>query len=934
MHMEGRSLHAIGLRCQYLVDPLGVDARRPRLGWASASSRRADAESAYQVLVASEPGLVAEGVGDLWDSGRMASGAVGGVVYGGVEVESRQRCWWTVRLWGRDGESGQWAEPASFELGLLDAADWQAKWIGADPAVSAPLLRVEFELPEAARRARAYVTGLGYYELILNGVRVGDHVLDPASTTYDHHPDLRDENGAPARVNAPRVLYVTHDVRSHLRPGPNAIGLMLGRGWYSIEEPAARKMNRIWGDRPIGLVQLEVELERGDRVHIVSDGGWRAAPGPILANDLAHGERYDARRELPGWDRPSFDDSGWEPATVVEGPVGTLRSQPLEPSRVVESKEPVAVTQVRDGVQIVDFGQHVSGWTEIAVSGPAGAEVKLRHGGRLGPDGELDDAASAEHPLLPARQTDSYVLKGEASETWEPRFTLHGFRYVEVSSVGGEVSLEGARARVVHNDLAATGAFSCSEELLNRIHENVEWTLRASFQGIPQDAADRDERVGWLGDPGWVIEDYFYSYDTPAFWLKWLDDIRDSQLASGNLPVIAPIHWELSPAADEFLEEVDLFDLQNRIPYNRWPDWSSTYHLVVWHLYRFWGDPAILEAHFEGLRRGAEWMSSRADGHIVADGIGDHMEPRPDGVCAPLPERTPVELTSTAWYFACVRIVAQAAEILGKAAEARRFDELADSISEAFDRAFFDHATGGYGPGTQTSLALPLWLGLVPEERHAGVVQLLVEDIRRHDDHLSTGIMGTAALEQVLPEHGAADVMYDLAMQTTFPSWGEQVVAGATSIWEAWGNGAGPDYGPTSQNMKMFISIEKFLYKDVAGITLTAPGWREMRVKPALTDRLASASAKVETARGVAAIEWRRTDQRLAIDLEIPPSSVADVWLPVADSRRCAVEADGVTIWKSGSADAVVDGLGELREEGAWLRLAAAGGRYKLDVRG
>jgi alpha-L-rhamnosidase len=601
---------ARSLRCEHVIGPLGVDARQPLLSWVPESYVRGQEQTAYEVLVASSPELLGRGIGDRWSSGRVVSDSCEGVRYEGTALESRDRCWWKVRLWDRAGESGVWSAYAVFEMGLLDPADWDGQWIGTDARVSSPLLRTELQLASPIRRARAYVCGLGYYELYINEAKVGDHVLDPVSTNY--HADLTVPHGDQLRQ---RVFYVTYDVTDRLRAGANAIGLMLGHGWYSGEADATPHVDwqghDAFGDRPRAIMQLEVEYDSGERQVVATAPTWRVAAGPITYNDYAHGERYDARLEQPGWTRPGFDASAWTSAIVLEAPSGALCSQLMAPARVVETLASIGVTHHPAGVSVVDFGQSITGWTRIRVSGPRGAQIRLRHAQHIDEQGELDDSRNMHHEGSEARQTDYYVLSDDGSEVWEPRFTLHGFRYVEITATE-PFTLYAAEARVVHSAVRQSGSFSCSEELLNQIHRNACWTFRASFQGFPQDAPERGERVGWLGDPGFVIEDVLYNYDTLQFWSKWLEDIRECQWPDGNVPIIAPCHW-------------------------RWPgayalkigfsDWKAAYPLIVWWLYRFYGVRAVLEEHYEGMGLLLEWIEARSEDLVVPDGLGDHGAP-------------------------------------------------------------------------------------------------------------------------------------------------------------------------------------------------------------------------------------------------------------------------------------------------------------------
>ena len=860
------------LQCEYAVDPVGIDVRQPRFSWLLRAAGRGQSQSAYQVLVASSEANLLSGVGDKWDSGRVASANIAHVEYEGAELRSNERCWWAVRVWDGEGRASDFSAAAKFSMGLLEASDWQGGWIGAaDRTISAPLLRREFTLDGPVRRATVHMSGLGYGELYVNGAKVGQSVLDPGNTYYNN--DQSFALGA-------RVLYMSHDVTELLQPGANVFGVVLGHGWYSAEDdmPPSPSHRTPYGDRPRLLLQGLVEYADGEQVSIVSDGGWKAATGSITYNDFNNGERYDARLGRPGWDCPDYDDADWQPAVAVDAPGGTLVAQTMPPARVIETRPAVEMTNPSEGVYIFDLGQTITGWCRLRVQGPAGATVTLRHGTCLYGDGTLDARSNLCHAPESeedyrqgigregevhhsARQTDSYTLRGKGVEVWEPRFTLHSFRYVEVTGYPGAPTLESVEGRVVHTAVGTGSNFRCSNELFNRIHSNVHWTLRGSFQSISQDAADRSERVAWLGDPGFIAEDYLYNFDSASFWTKWLDDIRDAQKEDGDVPVVAPLHWRTT---------MD--------PYLRWMDWASTYPIFVWQVYRHYGDERVLATHYSSLKRMMAFYGALAEEHIVRRGLGDHMEPQADGSSSFKPLHTPMPLTSTAYYQHCVWILAQAARVLGEEEDAQSYGALAGEIRNAFNREFLNEETNQYGGGSQTANAVALHLNLVPEERVGAVVANLVEDIRvRQNGHLTTGIIGTAALENALPRYGQAEVMAELMAQTTFPSWGEQIAKGATTVWESWN---GDPEEELSLNMKMFCSTEVFFYRTLAGISPTSPGYRTIAISPSVVGGLTDVEAEVKTKSGTVAAAWRRDAGTFILQVTIPVNTMAQVSVP------------------------------------------------------
>ena len=930
---------AIDARCEYRTDPLGIDELAPRFSWRIQATDRSMSrstyrtvdrdqyQSAYRVLVSSSrAGLDAE-VGDKWDSGKVASDANNGIAYAGAPLRSGEQCWWKVQTWDPDGRRGIDSPAATFEMGLLEAGDWEASWISAAAGVSAPLLRTETVLDARPRRARCYVSGLGYYKLYINGRRIGDRVLDPAITYY--HNDQPVELGS-------RVLYATHDVTRHLRAGPNAVGLMLGHGWFSAEDdvPPSPSHREPYGDRPVARLQLEVEFDGGETVRLVSDASWRTSAGPITYNDYCHGETYDAGLEQPGWCEPGFDDHSWQPAEAAAAPSGRLQAQPLPPIRVVRTIAPTRWFASGTGATIYDFGQNMTGWTRLTVSGPAGARVTIRHGHGVHPDGSLDDRSNTysygddvefhleavargeqgfedhgEQYDHRARQTDTYVLAGHGSETWEPRFTLHGFRYAEVACEGGEVTVESIEARHARTSVAETEGFECSDPLLNQIHSNVTWTFACSLQGYPQDAADRSERVGWLGDP--VAGDFSFTFDDVMFWCKWLDDLADSQLPSGDLPVISPLHWRRT------------YDC-----YLWYPVWKSTYPIVAWDVYLESADPRVLERHYDRIESLVGFLGSNADGHLLAGGLGDHMEPQPDGTSTFAPVHTPAGLTSTAFYCRDVQILAWAAAVLGDEHRAERYSRLATEIRDTFNERYFDAETADYATGSQGSNAIPLALGLVPAGYEDAVLANVVSDIEgNHDGHLSTGMLGTDALARVLPAFGRADVFFTVATRTTFPSWGEQVAKGATTLWEAWEGETDPQL---SYNMKLFGSVQKFFFRDLAGIRRRSPGYATFSVEPQVVGGLTHARAEVSTVRGDISAGWRRENGAFELDVAVPPNTRAKVRIPKLGEADPSISEGGVTVWWRGEHVEGRPGIDGARDEATAVVFDVGSGDYSF----
>ena len=938
----------VNLLCEYVVNPLGIDTPQPRFSWTLETTRRDQMQAAYQILVSNTKEKLDNNIGDLWDSGKVLSDRSVNVEYKGKPLSSGQKCFWKVRCWNKPGYEGQYAvpmyydastleamgkelvgdysKPATFMMGLLNKSDWKGKWIGADKDISSPLLRKAFKLSKQVKRATVHICGMGYYELYINGSKVGDRVLDPGSTYYNHDQEFELES---------RVFYVTYDVTDQLKKGANALGVILGNGWYSAEEdippsPAGREP---YGDRPVLLLQMNIELANGKTVRVVSDEKFKTSQGPILYNDLCQGEIYDSRLEIPGWCSAGFDDSNWSKAQAVKGPDGKLVTQMMPPVKVIKTFKPIRIFNPKKGVYVYDFGQNFSGWTRLRVKGPKGAKVTIRHAAQIYEDGSLDarsvlyNAPDTEEEYRQgkarsgvgshhvARQTETYILKGDGEEVWEPRFTLHGFRYAEVTGFPGTPTLESLEGRFARCSAEVTGDFNCSNDLINKIHHNVCWTFMSSLQDMPISGMGRSERPAWMGDPGFIAEDYIFNYDMASFWAKWLDDIKGNQKPSGDLPLVSPIHWRL-PYQDA---------------YGLYITWDSTYPLITWYVYQYYDDKRILEEHYEGLKLLVDFFGEGAVDHIVSHCVGDHMEAQPDGTSSFGPQHTPKALTSTAYYYFDTWIVAQAAEILGKSEDARRYTDLAEKIKAAFNREFFNQETNEYATGSQTSNAMALYFSLVPEGREQAVLKNLVDDILiDHNGHLSIGIIGTNALEQVLGKHGRADVMYTIATRTTAPSWGNQVLKGHTTLCEAWECETGETQ--LSYNMAMFGSTEVFFYRDLAGISPTSPGYKTITIAPQIVGDLTHASGSLKTVRGVVSSSWKKNADGFTLEVTIPVNSTAKVRIPTMGLDNIAVTESDATVWKEGKFVKSSPGVTGASQTQEYITFNLGSGSYEFNA--
>ncbi len=887
------TLAPLELKCEYAVNPLGVDIAQPRFSWELYSSQRGQMQSAYQILVASSEEKLNANIGDDWDSGKVASDQSVNIAYEGSVLTSGEKCCWKVRCWDKNDKVSAYSNPAKFEMGLLNQSDWEGKWIGADISISSPLLRQELEITKKIKCARTYISGVGWYELYINGEKVGDHVLDPATTDY-----------------AKRILYVPYDVTTLLREGPNAVGVMLGNGWYS--EP---DFQRQYGDSPRLLLQMNIEFTDGSIIKMQTDETWKSSSGPITRNDLYGGETYDARLEKPGWTSVRYDDSDWDDVVIKEAPGGKMVSQLMPAIKVNKTIKPVNLTNPKPGVYVCDMGQLFGGWTKLHLKGPSDAKVIIKYADRISSESGLVDQERwlGGHS---SPETDFYILKGDPEgEVYEPRFTYHPVRYVQIEGYPGELTLENIEGRVVYSAVDMSGDFHCSNPIINQIHQNVVWTLTNGLFGIPLDCLHR-EHWAWT-DPATVAGSIYPRKHMPLFWTKWLNDIKDAQRDDGAVPDIAPSY------------PTDRSD----------PAWGSNYPILVWYLHQYYGDNRILEEHYEGMKRWLDYLASIADDHVVTEGhYGDHLLPgKSPGEEEFVSSETPPSLVWTGYYYRDASIVSQIAEILGKPDDVEHYSKLAEEIKDAFNEKWLDKNTNHYATGSQTANLFPLVLDIVPKENKDGVLKNIIEDImEKRDGHLHTGNTGTTCMIDVLTKLGFGDVMYQVATTTTYPGWGYMVKEGATTIWEAWGRSNAAD------SMIMWATIDEFFYNDLAGIKgpdyhgpdYMTPGFRNIELKPHVFGDLTSANASIKTVRGMVSSSWKKTDNSLTLEASIPVNSRAKVSVPKIGLENVIVEEGGKTIWKDGSYVSGVVGITDGSESTDYVTFDVGSGFYSFKLKG
>ena len=855
---------ATNLRTEYMADPLGIDETAPRFSWWIDDARPGARQTAYRVRVASLPELLAGDAPDRWDSGNVAGDQQTQVAYAGAALGSRARGFWDVTVWDAEGTAGALSDVATFELGLLDRADWSAGWVTTAVEASgtvlppAPMLRRTFRVERPVLRARLYITALGLYEAHLNGRRVGDNYFRPGWTDY--------------RV---RLQYQTYDVTELIATGENALAVLLGDGWYS-GRVAHLERGMLYGTRPALLAQLEIAHDDGTTTCIVTDDGWRWREGPIRGQDLIEGEEYDARHEIERWDDVGCDEAGFAPVLPRDWPEATLVAAPNEPVRAVREFVPVADPAAVPGgwgrlAYIFDLGQNLAGIVRLAVRGPRGATIRLRYGEMLAADGTLYTAN-----LRGARVVDTYTLRGDAAgEVWSPRFTFHGFRYVEVSfherwqAALAPLGRDSVIGLALMSDLPETGTFACSDPLVNQLQANIEWGQRGNFLEVPTDCPQRDERLGWTGDAQVFAPTAAFNFGVAPFFAKWARDCDDAQRPDGQLTAFAPrLHEEIDGG----------------------PGWSDARVLCAWAIYEAYGDTRLLERHYGTMVAWLDWQARTArDGVRCYDdcgyyqGYGDWLAL--DSTWQGRRGGTPRDLIGTAYFAHAADTMRQIAAVLGREDDATRFAAMREGAVAGFNREFVA-PSGRLVAQTQTAYLMALAWDLLPETlRPAAFVRLLGLFAER-DWHLSTGFLGTPLICATLTRFGRADLAYRVFMQRDYPGWLFPVQNGATTMWERW-NSWTPEAGFGDVNMNSFNhyaygAIGRWMYDTVAGLAIdqSRPGYKHVRIAPQPGGGLTWARASLRSPHGPIAVGWTLEGGQFKLEVTLPPNVTGTVVLP------------------------------------------------------
>ncbi|RRB00761.1 family 78 glycoside hydrolase catalytic domain [Larkinella rosea] len=872
-----RTITISDLHTENLTNPEGITKSSPRFSWILTSNQRNLKQEKYQILVASSLDKLNQNEGDLWNSGLVSSDRSQWVAYAGQSLTSRQNCFWKVKIRSQDGVESGWSQPARWSMGLLQSSDWSAQWIGLDQAfewdapkavntrLSARYFRKQATFAKAIKQATAYISGLGLYELSLNGQKVGDAVLAPGPTEYDK-----------------RVLYNTYDVTSYLQTGENAVGVTLGNGrYFGMRVGLPKTPATTHYGYPKLRLQIEITYADGTTEKVVSDASWKVtADGPIRANNEFDGEEYDATRELTNWDKTGYDASSWLSAPIVSAPASRVESQTNPPIRVTQNLTPVSVRQLEPGKFIFDMGQNIVGWARLKVQGTRGTQVTMRFAEVLQSDGNL-----MTENLRSAEQKDIYTLKGGGEEIWEPRFTYHGFRYIEMTGFPGTPTTQTLEGRIVHDDLPQTGSMTTSNDMLNRIYNNAFWSVRGNYRGMPTDCPQRDERQGWLGDRATVSTGESFMYGNQGLYAKWLDDIESAQKSDGGIPDVVPTYWKYATPS---------------------VTWPSAYVLIANMLYEQFGDDEPIRKHYSSMKKWVTYLEKYSENYIQqADEYADWSLP-PESMSLTKSEdptrKTDGRLLNTAYYYYMLKLMERFAVLTGNEGDRAGFSSRAALVRTAFNQTFFNPITNQYDNNTATASLVALGCGLVPDGQQQAVFNQLTAVIEgKFNGHLSTGVVGTQWLMRTLTANGRADLAMRLATNTGYPSWGYMVQNGATTTWELWNGNKAPAFMNSFNHVMLLGDMPIWFYENLAGIKSGEAGFKSIVMRPVPSGNLSRVNSTFASAYGTVASEWTTSGEQFRWKITVPGNTTALVSVPaeslswVQEGNQPAENATGVT---------------------------------------
>ncbi len=867
------------LTCEYKNDPLGISNQNPGLSWKLISGERNQFQSAYRIIVADDPEVLKSGTGNIWDSKKVDSDQSILVRYTGLPLKSGEKYYWRVKVWNKEKKESSWSKTASWQMGLFSKADWKnAEWIGYEEMPDTmrlvpglhrgtdkksnkalkrtivPLFRKEFNVAQEIESASLFISGLGQYEASLNGKKIGDGFLTPGWTDYDK-----------------TVLYNTYDVSGYLKKGENAIGVIVGNGFYNINRERYYKLTIAYG-MPKLMAMLHIRYRDGSENNIVTNGEWKTSPSPITFTSIFGGEDYDAGMEQPGWNNTGFSDVNWKNALIVKQPAGRLLAEAGYPLAVKEKISVKSISKTVAGNYLYDFGQNASGIVELKIKGKKGQEV------RLVPAELIDDKKQANQKASGWPYYLSYTLKGDGVETWRPLFTYYGFRYVQVDgaipendkSLNGLPRIIGMEMLHTRNSSPEVGRFECSNELFNRINSLILWAIRSNFQSVLTDCPHR-EKLGWLEQTFLMGGGIHYNFDLYHLYSKQVMDMIEAQTAEGLVPDIAPeyVHFD-SGFRDS-------------------PEWGSASVVLPWMVYTWYGDMTLMDKAWPMMVRYVEYLKSKSKNNIVSHGLGDWFDygPRSPGTA----QLTPIALTATAIYYYDLRLLTRMAEILGKKEEQQRLSLWANEVKESFNKEFFNPKTCVYSTGSQTAMSMPLCFGMVDDQLKARVVSNLVDTIKTHNKALTAGDVGFHYLVQALTEGGASQLLFEMNNRDDVPGYGFQLKKGATALTESW-----PALEEVSNNHLMLGHIMEWFYTGLGGISQeeNSIASKQITIHPETVGDITKAKAEYQSPYGLISTEWTKKNGKFALKISIPVNASAKVYLPEKDIKK--IKENGKTI--------------------------------------
>lgn len=872
-----QSLTPVNLTCENQVNPLGIDNSFPQLSWQIISGQRGVLQTAYRILVSDNISNIHQNIGDVWDTKKQDKSSSADIRYAGKVLQANKTYYWKVMVWDNKNNQSGWSKTNSWQMGLLTKNDWKnAQWIAYLTLPDSlhivpgeegkgkkkrgplndvlPLIRKQFIVKKTLKKATVFISGLGQFEMHLNGAKVGDHFLDPTWTEYKKE-----------------AMYVTFDVTKQLKPGENAIGVMLGNGFYFIpRDRRYRKLTDAYGF-PKMICRLALEYKDGSTENIVSDASWKTHKGPITYTSIYGGEDYNANLEQPGWDAASFNDKNWKQVEITDGPP-ELHSQMSGHVKVEETFTPKKITKINDSLIVYDLGQNASGIPEITVKGNKGDTV------RIVPAELLNEEGTANQRATGSPHYDDYILKGGAAETWHPRFTYYGFRYLQIeraalpmsSNIHHLPTIISVKGLHIRNDAKTVGTFECSNKLFNRTFTLINWAIKSNLMNVLTDCPHR-EKLGWLEQAHLMSNSIQYNYDMHNYFRKTVRDMMAAQTPEGLIPEIAP--------------EYVVFDFGNGM-FRDSPEWGSAGILLPWYLYHWYGDSEILKESYPMMQKYIAYLKTKAKDNILSQGLGDWYDlgPNHPGVS----QLTPMGITGTAIYYYDLNVISKIATLLGKENEASGYDKLAAEVKKSFNEKFFNKETKEYGSGSQTANAMAVYMKLVEPKYKDAVVQNIVKDIRQHNNSLTSGDIGYRYLLKVLGDEGRSDVIYEMNNRTDVPGYGYQLSKGATSLTESW-----QALSSVSNNHLMLGHLMEWFYAGLAGIRQSdnSVAFKNIIIRPEPVGNITSAKATYQSVYGLIVSDWKKEAHEFKLKVTIPANTTATIYLP-ADSSSVIEEGN------------------------------------------